>query len=43
MSMSGIKQPVYLHRTLKPLNEVEFKHEHQINLFINECEGMCGV
>lgn len=36
----------YLHRSLKPLNEVDFssvEERGQINMFENECEGMCGV
>ena len=32
----------FLHRSLIPLDEVIFKHEKQINLFENECYGMCG-
>jgi hypothetical protein len=33
----------YLHRSLKPLNEVELKPKKKANNFINECEGMCGL
>jgi hypothetical protein len=33
----------YLHKSLKPLFEVEFKNESQLNLFDGECEGYCGV
>ncbi len=33
----------YMHRSLKPLDEAEFSTAPQPNLFINECEGMCGV
>lgn len=36
----------YLHRSLKPLEEVDLstaEERGQINMFINECEGMCGV
>lgn len=36
----------FLHRSLKPLSEVDFSTEEergQTNLFNNECEGMCGV
>ena len=34
----------YTHRSCKPLNEVEFvKEDNQLNMFNNECEGMCGV
>ena len=42
MSMSGVERPVFLHRTLKPLNEVELKHENQLPLW-EDCEGYCGV
>ena len=41
-----MREKAYLHRTLKPLDEVEFKHEKQETLwdsFSAECEGMCGV
>ena len=35
----------YLHSSLKPLREVELKlgDPNQLDLFGNECEGMCGV
>ncbi len=36
----------YMHRSLKPLDEIDFRNledKGQLNLFINECEGMCGV
>jgi 3'-phosphoadenosine 5'-phosphosulfate sulfotransferase (PAPS reductase)/FAD synthetase len=36
----------YLHRSMKPLSEVDFSTEEergQTNLFNNECEGMCGL
>ena len=36
----------YLHRTCRPLGEVEFKKRpkhQQLSLIGNECEGMCGV
>lgn len=41
-SKRGIKEPVYLHRSLKPINEVYFQ-EDQTDLFENECEGICGL
>jgi hypothetical protein len=37
---------VFLHRSLIPLGEVDFSSAEdrgQLNMFINECEGMCGV
>lgn len=36
----------FLHASLKPLSEVDFSTEEergQLNMFNNECEGMCGV
>lgn len=36
----------FLHRSMKPLSEVDFSTEEergQLNMFNNECEGMCGV
>lgn len=37
---------IFLHRSCKPLDEVDFSNAEdggQLNLFNNECEGMCGV
>lgn len=42
-NMRGIP---FLHNSLKPLSEVDFSTEEergQLNMFNNECEGMCGV
>lgn len=33
----------FMHRSLKPIDEVKFTNEAQVDLFGNECEGMCGV
>lgn len=36
----------FLHRSCKPLSEVDFSTEEergQLDMFNNECEGMCGV
>lgn len=36
----------FLHRQMVPLNQVDFSTEEergQLNMFNNECEGMCGV
>ena len=33
----------YLHKSKKPLQDVEFKNERQQDLFLNNCEGHCGL
>ena len=41
-----IRDELFLHRSCKPLDQVEFKKEDkskQIDMFNNECGGMCGV
>jgi len=45
-SNGKIKGVPFLHRSLKPLDQVDFSTEEergQLNMFNNECEGMCGV
>lgn len=42
----GTTQRLYLHRTMKPLTEVDFRTAEdagQVDMFNEECEGMCGV
>ena len=37
---------VFVHSSLKPLDQVKFSdvpEKLQVNLFGNECEGLCGV
>lgn len=35
---------MYVHQSLKPLSEVDFSGlENQVDMFGEECEGMCGV
>lgn len=37
---------IFLHASLKPLDQVTFQNvpaKHQVSLFGNECEGLCGV
>lgn len=44
--VKGLKHQAFVHRSLKPLSEVDFSTEEergQLNMFNNECEGMCGV
>ena len=45
MSMSGLKHPAFLHRSLQPLDAVDFspKDRDQVDMFGNECEGHCGI
>jgi hypothetical protein len=46
MTKTGIQQPVFLHRSLRPLEEIDFGNGLSLpllNQFTNECEGMCGV
>lgn len=33
----------FMHPTCRPLDEVQFTNEAQVDLFGNECEGLCGV
>jgi len=42
---AGLSGKLFLHRSKLPLREVDLsdKHKDQINMFGNECEGMCGV
>jgi uncharacterized protein YbdZ (MbtH family) len=45
-NQSGFRGEQYMHRSLKPLEEVDFRTAEemgQLNMFLNECEGMCGV
>lgn len=37
------KHKLYLHRSCVPLDQVEFHEQTDIDLFISECEGMCGI
>ena len=42
----NLKGIPFLHRSMKPLSEADLSTEEergQLNLFNNECEGMCGV
>lgn len=46
VSSRGIKGEQYMHRSLKPLDEVDLRTDAQVgqaDLFMNDCEGMCGV
>lgn len=42
--MPKLKGEVYLHRSCKPLDEIDFMEDQlDIDWFIGECDGMCGV
>jgi hypothetical protein len=42
--MPKLKGDVYLHRSCRPLDQVDFMEDQMdMDFFINECEGMCGV
>lgn len=44
MSASGVKGRVYLHRSLKPLDEVVFTQDDgQLAMWDEECDGICGT
>jgi len=38
----NLDSETFLHRSLKPLDEIDFQ-TGQENLFVNDCEGLCGV
>jgi hypothetical protein len=44
--LPGLKQNAFVHDSLRPLDEVDFRTAEdlgQINAFGNECDGVCGV
>jgi hypothetical protein len=44
--LRGMNEQQYVHRSCRPLDEVDFRSAEdmgQLNMFNNECEGMCGV
>ena len=44
--LPGVTGDCFVHRSFKPLGEVTFQHEDQIDFQFgmdNECEGLCGV
>jgi len=41
VSKKGKEEPIYLHRQLKPLGQVDFGKQQ--DLFEDECEGYCGL
>lgn len=43
VSHSGLRRPVFLHRSLTPLRDVTFDERASFDGFGNECSGHCGV
>ena len=44
--ITGMKDTMYLNRKCVPIDEIDFdenKNKDQLDMFNNECEGMCGV
>ena len=41
-SKKGLTEPIYLHRSCKPISEIDFGTE-QLDMFGEECEGYCGL
>jgi hypothetical protein len=42
----GFRGQQFMHKSLKPLDQVDLstaEERGQLNMFLNECEGMCGV
>ena len=39
----GMIGMAYVHKQRVPLDQVMFRHDGQLDMFGNECEGMCGV
>ena len=39
---AAVKAPVYLHKSMKPLREIDFT-DNQGDMFGNECSGHCGL
>lgn len=41
--IEGSGKEVFLHRSMQPLDKVMFTDKDQMDMFGNDCEGMCGV
>jgi len=37
------RSPEYMHKSLKPINNIKFVDDRQFDLFGNDCSGLCGV
>lgn len=44
LKLRGVADAVYIHRSRQPLATVDFDPQRdQVDMFVSECEGMCGV
>lgn len=45
ITAAGANYQLFVHRSLVPLDTVDLRHRHegQADMFLDECEGMCGV
>lgn len=43
MSMAGVEEKIYLHRSCKPLSEVDFSESDEPSLFDESCGAFCGL
>lgn len=43
LSLPGLDGVPYVHRSLAPLGDADLGSDSQIDMFLNECEGLCGV
>lgn len=41
--VNGFLGTQFIHRSMKPLTDVNLSDDKQPNLFMNECSGMCGI
>jgi hypothetical protein len=37
------RESQFMHRELKPLNEITFINDKQLDMFTNECDGYCAT
>jgi len=39
----GLRFPIYLHKSCKPLGEIDFEPDTHMDTFGEECDGVCGT
>jgi hypothetical protein len=43
LTRRGLREPLYLHSSRKPLEEIDLDSQSSFPTFVKECEGVCGV